>query len=131
MDDILFFVVGAHLSGMPLNLELQNLHATLVRETRTALDYKLFVLPNSSPPKPGLVRSPGSVGPGILGEVWSLSREAFGTFVAKIPAPLGIGKVTLADGNQVSGFLCEAYAVADAADITALGSWRRYISGGV
>lgn len=125
-ENISLFVVGAHLTGMPLNRELQALNATLLREVRTAADYKLFVLPNTTPPKPGLLRAPGSAGPGILGEVWSLSPASFGAFVAKIPAPLGIGKVTLEDGTQVSGFLCEAYAVSGAKEITSLGTWRAY-----
>jgi allophanate hydrolase len=51
----------------------------------------------------------------------------FGSFVAGIPAPLGIGKVKLADGSLVSGFLCESFAVAGATDISALGGWREYL----
>jgi allophanate hydrolase len=125
-ERISILVVGAHLSGMPLNHELQALGATLVRAGRTARVYRLYVLPNSVPPKPGLVRDPKFSGPGIEGEVWSLTPEAFGRFVARIPAPLGIGKVTLDDGSVETGFLCEAYAVKDAREITALGSWRRY-----
>jgi allophanate hydrolase len=46
--------------------------------------------------------------------------------VARIPAPLGIGKLTLADGDQVSGFLCEGHAVAGAEEITGFGGWRAY-----
>ena len=55
-------------------------------------------------------------------EIWSLSAEAFGHFVAALPEPMGIGKVTLADGSMHPGFLCEAYALEGAEDITAL--WR-------
>jgi allophanate hydrolase len=126
-ETIPVFVVGAHLSGMPLNRELLALNATLFREARTAADYQLFVLPGTAPAKPGLLRAPGSNGPGIAGEIWSLPPAAFGSFVAKIPAPLGIGKITLEDATQVSGFLCEAYAVKDAKEITALGGWRAYM----
>lgn len=127
-ENIALFVVGAHLTGMPLNRELQALNAAFVREIRTAPDYRLFVLPNTTPPKPGLVRNPGNAGPGIIGEVWLISPAGFGNFVARIPAPLGIGKVTLEDGTQVSGFLCEAYAIQGAAEITMLGGWRAYIN---
>jgi allophanate hydrolase len=56
--------------------------------------------------------------------------QAFGSFVAAIPAPLGIGTVTLEDGEQVKGFLCEARATQGARDITGLGSWRQFIKGG-
>jgi allophanate hydrolase len=78
------------------------------------------------PPKPGLVHDPAFTGPGIAVEVWALPAAAFGAFVARIPAPLGIGKLTLADGSTVSGFLCEAYAVTGAEDITHHGGWRDY-----
>lgn len=120
-------VVGAHLTGMPLNHELTTLGGRLVKTCRTAGDYRLYVLPNTTPPKPGLLREPGFEGNGLDVEVWALSAEAFGKFVQKIPAPLGIGKLTLDDGTTASGFLCEAYAVIGAQDITALGGWRVYI----
>ena len=120
-------VVGAHLSGMPLNHELTGPGGILVKTCRTAGDYRLFVLPNTTPPKPGLVREPGFVGEGLEVEVWKITPDAFGRFVQNIPAPLGIGKVTLDDGSQVSGFLCEAHAVSGAQEITRLGGWRGYI----
>ena len=122
------FVVGAHLTGMPLNRELTGAGGILLREIRTAPDYRFFALAGTVPPKPGLLRTPGRAGPGILGEVWALTPEAFGLFTAHIPAPLGIGKVALADGSLVSGFLCEAYAVEGAEDITAFGGWRAYLA---
>jgi allophanate hydrolase len=61
-------------------------------------------------------------------EVWRMPVEHFGSFVTGIPAPLGIGKVKLADGSSVSGFLCESLGVAEAADISALGGWRQYLA---
>ncbi len=121
-------VVGAHLSGMPLNGELTGAGGALVKRCRTAPDYRLFVLPDTVPAKPGVVREPGFSGPGLDVEVWALDAAAFGAFVACIPAPLGIGKMTLDDGTQVPGFLCEAHAVAGAQEITALGGWRAYIA---
>ena len=99
----------------------------LVKAARTAADYRLYALPNTTPPKPGLVREPGFAGPGIEVEVWELPADAFGRFVAKIPAPLGIGKVTLGDGGAVSGFLCEAHAVRAAEEITRFGGWRAFL----
>lgn len=121
-------VVGAHLSGMPLNPELTTPGGRLVRKCRTAPDYRLYALPNTTPPKPGLVREPGFAGPGLEVEVWALPPEAFGRFVARIPAPLGIGKVSLDDGSSVSGFLCEAHALAGAEEITGFGGWRGYLA---
>jgi allophanate hydrolase len=126
-DRIDLAVVGAHLSGMPLNPELLALGAEFVTATHTAPDYRLYALPQLTPPKPGLVHMPGSTGPGIAVEIWSLSPAAFGHFVAAIASPLGIGKITLADGRQVSGFLCEPWATQNAPDITHLGGWREYL----
>jgi len=120
------FVVGAHLSGMSLNGQLTTLGAVLRHEAATAPDYRLFVLPDAKPAKPGLVRAPDFRGSGIPGEVWAVPAARFGAFVAQIPAPLGIGKVSLQDGKAVSGFLCEAYAVEGAAEITDRGGWRAY-----
>ncbi|TCR69556.1 allophanate hydrolase [Rhizobium sp. BK376] len=119
-------VVGAHLTGMPLNHELTVPGGRLVKTGRTAGDYRLFALPNTTPPKPGLLREPGYEGHGLEIEVWALPADAFGRFVQKIPAPLGIGKVVLDDGSSVSGFTCEAYAVEGAEDVTRHGGWRAY-----
>jgi allophanate hydrolase len=127
-DLIPIAVVGAHLTGLPLNHELSTAGGRLVRCARTSGDYRLFALPGTVPPKPGMVRFPGAEGPGLEVEVWELPADAFGRFVARVPAPLGIGKVTLSDGAQVSCFLCEAYAVAGAEDITDYGGWRNYLA---
>jgi allophanate hydrolase len=128
-DHIDIFVVGAHLTGMPLNGELKSLGATFRREAHTAPDYRLYVLPNTQPAKPGLVRAPGTNGPGIKGEIWALPPDGFGRLVGGVPAPLGIGKVVLSDGAAVSGFLCEAHAISEACEITQMGGWRSYICG--
>jgi allophanate hydrolase len=120
-------VCGAHLSGLPLNSQLTALGARLVRATQTSPDYKLFALPNTTPPKPGLIRvSEG--GASIVVEVWELSTDAYGRFVAAIPSPLGIGTLTLIDGERVQGFLCETYAVNGARDVTSFGGWRAYLA---
>ena len=123
-------VAGAHLSGMALNHELLALGGALRERTRTAPGYRLCLLAETTPPKPGLVRQASHAGPGIEIEVWELSQAMFGRFVSQIPAPLGIGKVRLADGSVVCGFICEPSALDGAIDITAHGGWRAYIAGG-
>ena len=121
-------VVGAHLSGLPLNPQLTSLGATFVRATETAPDYRLFALPDTTPPKPGLLRvAPGS-GHAIAVEVWSLDPASFGSFVAAIPSPLGIGTLKLADGTEAKGFLVEAVAIEGARDISAFGGWRKFLA---
>lgn len=122
-------VVGAHLTGMPLNHQLTGPGGKLVKVCRTAGDYRLFVLPDTTPAKPGMIRDPGFAGQGLKVEVWKLTPAAFGQFVQNIPAPLGVGKVMLDDGSMVSGFLCEAHAVAGAIEVTHLGGWRAYVEG--
>ena len=119
-------VVGAHLSGLPLNSELTARGARLVRSTATAATYRLFALPGTVPPKPGLVRVPRD-GHSIAVEVWEMPLTAFGSFVAGIPGPLGIGTLELEDGALVQGFLCEPVATADAEDISRHGGWRAYL----
>jgi allophanate hydrolase len=122
-------VVGAHLSGMPLNHELTSRGARLVGATHTAPLYRLFALPGTTPPKPGLVRVPGN-GAALAVEVWEMPVERYGDFVSGVPAPLAIGTLDLAHGVRVQGFVCEAYAVAGAADISDYGGWREYITAG-
>jgi allophanate hydrolase len=121
-------VVGAHLSGEPLNHQLVGLGGALVETVNAAPGYRLYALPDTEPAKPGLVGGGPLDGPGIELEVWALPVEGFGRLVAGVPAPLVIGTVALEDGRCVKGFLCEADAVAGALDITSHGGWRRYRS---
>ncbi|HSD43697.1 MAG TPA: allophanate hydrolase [Burkholderiales bacterium] len=119
-------VCGAHMSGLPLNHQLTERGARLVRRCRTAPRYRLFALNAFSPPRPGLLRSDGD-GHAIEVEVWALPTETVGSFVDAIPSPLGIGTVELEDGEHVRGFLCEAHAATGAEDVSDLGSWRTYV----
>ena len=118
-------VVGAHLSGQPLNGQLTERGATLVRTTTTASRYRLHALP-TIPPKPGLIRD-SKQGAGIEVEVWKMPMESFGSFVGLIPHPLGIGTIELADGSWVKGFICEPEALGSAPDITCHGGWRNFL----
>lgn len=122
-------VVGAHLSGMPLNSQLTERQARLVASTTTAPDYQLFALPGTVPPKPGLLRVAPGQGTRIAVEVWEMPVAHYGSFVALIPAPLGIGTLVLADGSSVKGFICEPQALAGARDISHWGGWRGYVQG--
>lgn len=125
-DMVRVAVVGAHLRGMPLNHELTSRGACFVESTTTATDYRLFSLANTTPAKPGLLRA--GQGSPIKLELWDVPTAAFGSFVAGVSAPLGIGTVTLADGRQVKGFICEPYGLQDALDITEFGGWASYLA---
>lgn len=124
-DHIRVAVVGAHLTGMPLNHQLTSRDAVRVQATETASDYRLYALANTTPPKPGLVRA--NNGRPIAVELWDIPSAAFGSFVAEIPAPLGIGTLTLHDGREVKGFICEPRGLTGARDITVFGGWRAYL----
>ncbi len=118
-------VVGAHLDGLPLNRQLAERNARLVSATQTAPRYRFYALPDGK--RPGLIQVQDG-GASIACEVWEMPAEKFGSFVAAIPAPLGIGKLELADGSVVNGFICEGIAVAGARDITEYGGWRAWLA---
>jgi allophanate hydrolase len=119
-------VVGAHLTGMPLNRELTERGAVFVERTTTSAAYRLYALNGTVPPKPGLAR--GGNGAPIEVELWDVPTEHIGSFIAGIPSPLGIGTLELADGRSVKGFICEPWAIANATDITRFGGWRAYLA---
>ena len=121
-------VVGAHLTGQPLNWQLTERKARLVQATRTHADYRLYALANTTPAKPGLVFSPGFGGDGIEVEVWAMPEETVGSFLNAIPPPLALGSIRLADESHVKGFLCEPAGIEGASEITHLGGWRRFVS---
>jgi allophanate hydrolase len=120
-------VVGAHLAGEPLNWQLTDRGARRLRTCRTAPGYRLYALPGTMPPKPGLMRDDNFRGPGIEVEVWAVPEDQFGSFVEAVPAPLGIGNATLDSGETVKSFICEPYAVTGATEITSYGGWRSYL----
>lgn len=122
-------VVGAHLTGQPLNWQLTQRNARLMATTRTHGDYRLFALANTAPPKPGLVYSPGYGGEGIEIEVWAMPEATVGSFLNAIPAPLGLGTIRLSSGSAVKGFICEPAGLEDACEITRQGGWRNYLAG--
>ena len=118
-------VVGAHLSGLPLNPQLTERGARLISTTQTAPTYRFYALPDGK--RPGLIKVQAG-GASIACEVWEMPASNFGSFVAGIPAPLGIGELALADGSVVNGFICEGLGVEDAQDITAHGGWRAWLA---
>ena len=122
-------VVGAHLEGLPLHHQLQDLGAELVATTTTTPCYRLYALAGTTPPKPGLVKDP--TGAAIECEVYALGDAALGRLVSSVSPPLAIGPVDLADGSVVPGFLAVPGALDGATDITRLGGWRAYLAHGM
>ena len=125
-DYINVAVCGAHMAGLPLNPQLTALGGEFVQATTTTPDYRFYKLNGFTPARPGLIRVVDA-GTAIELEVWKLPIENYGQFVSGVPAPLGFGTITLADGSTVNGFLCEHYATLNAVDISHLKGWRHYL----
>ena len=125
-NEILIGVCGAHMSGLPLNWQLTELEATFVKKCKTKKGYRLFLLENKTPIRPGMIYDSSSQTQ-IEVEVWSMRVENFGKFMKQIASPLGIGTVYLEDESGVYGFLCEADFTKGTREITELGSWRNFL----
>ncbi len=124
-DRLPVVVCGAHLDGLALNHQLRQRGGTLRETTRSAPHYRLFALADGK--RPGMVRD-REQGAAIVVEVWDLPHAEVGSFLAGIPAPLGLGKVELEDGRWLTGFICEEYGLQGAQDITAFGGWRAWLT---
>ena len=120
-------VCGAHLDGLALNWQLQQRGAHLLEVTRSSPDYKLYALAGGPPMRPGMLRVDQG-GVAVEVEVWELPSRELGSFLTGIPAPLGLGKVQLADGRWECGFICEPYGLQGATDISHLGGWRAWLA---
>lgn len=118
-------VCGAHLAGLPLNAQLTERGAWLLESTLTSANYRLYALAGGPPQRPGLVRD--AYAAAIAVEVWALPVDQVGSFLQLIPAPLGLGKIELADGRWVNGFICEPYGIVGAVDVSSFGGWRAWL----
>ena len=123
--EIALAVVGAHMSGLPLNKQLTLNGGRFLFSAKTAPEYRIYALAGGQPSRPGMVRAKN--GEEIPLEVWALPTECFGAFIDNVPPPLVIGTVNLEDGAKVKGFLCEPSGLEGAKDITSYGGWRNYL----
>lgn len=126
-DRMRIVVCGAHLEGLPLNDQLTKRGARLVEKTTSAPNYRLYALPGEGIRRPAMARVRDG-GAAIAVEVWELPSMELGSFLRDIPAPLGLGKVELADGTFETGFICEQHGLHDALDITHAGGWRAWLA---
>lgn len=125
-NEILVGVCGAHMSDLPLNWQLTDLNASFIKQSKTKKGYRLFVLENKNPIRPGMMFDNTSSSQ-IEVEVWSMPVENFGKFMKQITSPLGIGTVFLEDETSVYGFLCESDYLKDAKEISELKSWSVFL----
>ncbi|SDG98252.1 allophanate hydrolase [Pseudomonas benzenivorans] len=119
-------VCGAHLDGLALNWQLRQRGGRLLETTASSADYRLYALAGGPPARPGMLRV-AEGGVAVAVELWELPSAELGSFLTGIPAPLGLGKVQLADGRWESGFICEPYGLEGATDISQFGGWRAYL----
>ncbi|WP_429318419.1 allophanate hydrolase [Paraburkholderia sp. GAS448] len=127
-DRMRLVVCGAHLDGLPLNGQLTRRGARLVAATTSAPHYRLYALTGGGVSRPGMARV-SQASAAIAVEVWELPSAEVGSFLAGIPAPLGLGKIELADGRWETGFICEQHGLQNALDITHTGGWRAWLAG--
>ena len=125
-DTVPIIVCGAHLQGLALNWQLTERGAALLEKTQSSSAYRMFVIEGTLE-RPGMVRD-DKQGTAIDIEIWQVPKSEFGSFVAAIPGPLGIGKVETADGRWLPGFICEGSAIIGAKEISHLGGWRQYLA---
>lgn len=126
-EEIELLVVGAHMSGMPLEPQLRGLGGRPLGPVTTAAGYRMLALSHLAPPRPGLVADPAGAG-GLAGELWALPPAGLGRLLTLLAFPLSLGPVRLADDRLVTGFLCSPDVLPDAPDITTHGGWRAYIA---
>ena len=129
-DRLRVVVCGAHLNGQPLNHQLVSRGARLLECTVSSPNYRLYALAGGPPRRPGMVRVKDG-GCAIEVELWEMPASELGTFLAGIPAPLGLGKIELADGRWETGFICEPHGLTHARDISSYGGWRAYVTDGI
>ena len=97
-------VVGAHLSGMPLNGQLKELGARFCRAAQTSPAYRLYALAGQAVPKPGLMRVANGGGAAIDVEVWRLGRRRLRPLRRRHPAAARHRHYELDDGTTPKAF---------------------------
>ncbi|MGE4385733.1 MAG: allophanate hydrolase [Endomicrobiaceae bacterium] len=121
---LIIAVHGLHMRTMPLNMELLDLDAKFLRTAITAAEYKLYAL-KTVPEKPGLVYK-GKEGYSIETELWEIPIENFAKLINSVKMPMTFGKIKLEDNTEVTGFLCEPYALNGTKDISSYHGWKKY-----
>ncbi|SOC51689.1 allophanate hydrolase [Chromohalobacter canadensis] len=123
-------VCGAHLDGLLLNHQLTGRGAVKIATGRSSANYRLYALAGGPPARPAMVRDDTN-GAAIAVEVWRLPIDTVGSFLAGIPAPLGLGQVELENGEWKCGFICAAGVLEQggpATDVTRFGGWRGWLA---
>jgi hypothetical protein len=124
MTPVLLAVNGTLMRGLELNPNLLAVGATFVREAKTAPTYRLWSINDRHP---AMMRFAAGGGP-VDVELWAVPPAGLATVLLQEPAGLAIGKITLADGEEVLGVLGEFWLCEGRREITSLGGWRAYMA---
>ncbi len=119
-------VFGAHLRGEPLHHQLTGVGSRFVGDVATSDAYRLLAL-DTTPAKPGVVRSGTGSGAEIRGELYLVPPAGLGRLLAELPAPMSLTSVELTGGDWVVGFGCSQEAADAGVDITDTGGWRTHL----
>ena len=121
---VLLAVNGTLMRGLELNRNLLDVGATFVREATTEPAYRLWSIDDRHP---AMVRV-RTGGASVAVEVWSVPPDGLAAILLKEPPGLSVGKVKLADGQDVLGVLGEPILCEGQREITAYGGWRGYLA---
>ncbi|WP_449418559.1 amidase [Phormidium nigroviride] len=116
-------VNGTLMRGLELNHNLLAVGGSFVRETVTEPSYRLWSIKDRYP---AMLRVADG-GVAIAVEVWAIPADGISEILLKEPAGLCVGKVRLADGEEVLGVLGEAILCEGQREITQWGGWRKYL----
>ncbi|HYU17049.1 MAG: glutamyl-tRNA amidotransferase [Candidatus Rokuibacteriota bacterium] len=117
-------VNGTLMRGLELNPSMIDAGAVFVRETTTAPSYRLWSIDDRHP---AMIRV-ASGGVPVAVEVWAVPPEGLAKILLQEPPGLCIGKVKLADGEEVLGVIGEPLLVEGQREISSYGGWRAYIA---
>jgi hypothetical protein len=115
-------VNGGLMRGFEDNKNLLAVQAIFVKEARTEPVYRLFSIGDRHP---AMLRVPRG-GVSVAVEIWAMPLAGLGLVLQSEPPGLCIGKVRLADGEEVLGVLGEAILCEQGQEITEYGGWREY-----
>ena len=121
-------VAGAHLRGEALEHQVVDAGGRWCGTTRTAPRYALHLVAED-PPRPGLIRTDGP-GASIEVDVWALPPAGWARFVAAGVPGLAVGRVEMADGSVLPGFVAAAADATGRPDLTPHGGWRAWRAAG-
>ncbi len=121
-DYIKLAVNGTLMRGLELNQNLLDVGAQFLSETTTAPVYRLWSIDDEHP---AMMRVRHG-GVSIVLEVWGVPAAGLIQVLQQEPPGLCIGKVKMADGEEILGVLGEPILCEGRKEITGYGGWRAY-----